>query len=420
VPQVAETTTAAPPRARTARAIVGLGATQLIGWGTTFSPLAVLGTTMGRDLGLSREMTFAGMTVMLLVSAAIAPRVGRTVDRLGARRMMMAGSLVVAAGMVSMALAQGLVSYFAAWVLCGLAQPMMLTTSALPGLVQVVGANARRAITALTLISGLTSTVFMPLNAVLLETIGWRNAFLVFALLHVAVCLPIHALVLTRNWQRPAAGGGSGSGGIEQGILTTPEQRRTALVLIAVWSCLEGLMTWGLYVQAIDVFRGLGLSAAAAVGVWALVGPSQAGARLAELLSGGRFTIMTVALASAMLSPLAFLILLPLGVTAWSASAFTICLGLGHGLFAIARNMLPLTLFGVREYGAYMGRLTLPQNIVNAAAPVLSAAVLSRAGPMAVLWMTLLTTSISFLAVLVLVRFCREAAGDRMGGASPH
>ena len=55
------------------------------------------------------------------------------------------------------------------------------------------------------------------------------------------------------------------------------------------------------------------------------------------------------------------------------AGAFSICLGLGHGFFAIARNTLPLMLFGAREYGTYMGRLMLPQNIANAAAPIIFA-----------------------------------------------
>ena len=52
-------------------AVAGLGVTQIIGWGTTFSSLTIFGTTIGVDLKLSREVVFGGITMMLLVSALI-------------------------------------------------------------------------------------------------------------------------------------------------------------------------------------------------------------------------------------------------------------------------------------------------------------------------------------------------------------
>ena len=73
-------------------AIGGLGITQIIGWGTTFSSLTMFGSTISVDLRLSREVVFGGITMMLLVSALLAPRVGRMVDAKGARPIMIAGS----------------------------------------------------------------------------------------------------------------------------------------------------------------------------------------------------------------------------------------------------------------------------------------------------------------------------------------
>ena len=60
-------------------------------------------------------------------------------------------------------------------------------------------AGARRAISYLTLFGGLASTVFWPVSHYLSLGIGWAETLLVYAALHLVVCLPIHALVLRRR-----------------------------------------------------------------------------------------------------------------------------------------------------------------------------------------------------------------------------
>ncbi len=394
-------------RRRTRAVILGLGTTQVIGWGTSFSAIPIFGTTIGKDLALSREFVFGGITVMLLVAALLAPRIGRLVDRLGARPIMTIGSFVAALAMVAHSFANSLTTYWLAWVLIGIATPMMLNNAAMPGLVQVVGSNARRAITGLTLISGLTSTVFLPLNAWLMSVIGWRGAYLVFAVLHVVVCAPVHWLVLRRGSAIAAPNATTEkSSTLSEGILP-PGQRNRAFALLAIWTCTEGLITWGLYLQVIDVFIALGLSSKEAIALWAIVGPCQALARFGELLSGGRHSILTTTFLAAFLVSASFLAILPFGVSIGTAIAFCITMGLGHGLFAIARNTLPLTLFGAREFGRYMGLLTVPQNIVNAAAPVVFAAIISRVNATGAIWVAACAAWLGLISVFFLVSYCR-------------
>lgn len=400
------TQTAPVERRRVLTAIAGLGVTQIIGWGTTFSTLTIFGSTIGEDLRLSREVVFSGITVMLLASALVATRIGRYADMNGARPVMITGSLLAAAAMIALAFTQGVVTHLLAWILVGLAMPMMLANTALVGLVQIVGSNARRAITGLMLINGLTGTVFLPLNALLVGTIGWRNAYLCFALLHLLVCVPIHALILRGRAPERTSAGPAASDRTIDGVLP-PDKRLMAFVMLTIWSCSEGLIVWGLYIQVVDVFKSVGLSAAAAVGVWAMVGPAQALARFGELMLGGRYSILSTALVSALFSCASFLLILPFGASVTTAAAFSICLGLGHGFYAIARNTLPLTLFGVREYGTYLGRMMLPQNIVNAIAPIVFATIISRFDPTGALWLAGAAAFAGFVAVLFLMRICR-------------
>ena len=92
------------------------------------------------------------------------------------------------------------------------------------------------------------------------------------------------------------ASGSSGDRNID-GLLP-PDKRPMAFVMLTIWSCTEGLIVWGLYIQVVDVFKSMGLSAAAAVGIWAMVGPSQALARFGELMLAGRHSILSTALMS--------------------------------------------------------------------------------------------------------------------------
>ncbi|MFY8156658.1 MAG: MFS transporter, partial [Rhabdaerophilum sp.] len=62
------------PRVR--KAIWGLGFTQIIGYGTTYYLLGLMGTLMMRDLGLSKSVMLAGVSLTLLTSGLAGPLVG--------------------------------------------------------------------------------------------------------------------------------------------------------------------------------------------------------------------------------------------------------------------------------------------------------------------------------------------------------
>src|SRR5215510_11309125 len=85
-------------------AILALGITQIIAWGTTLYALGVLGKPIAADTGWSQSLVFGGLTTGLLVSAAVSTLVGRGVDRRGGRQIMALGSLLMAGGLVLLAL----------------------------------------------------------------------------------------------------------------------------------------------------------------------------------------------------------------------------------------------------------------------------------------------------------------------------
>lgn len=388
------------------RTLCGLALTQMIGWGTTFYPIAIIGRAVEHDLGASRELVYAGLTVMLTVSALIAPRIGRRLDREGARFIMMAGSLLSGAGLAVVALAPDLVTYLLGWVLLGLMMPMALTLSAFTAITQVMGAGTRRAITLMTFFTGLASTIFWPLMQVLMPLLGWRLMLLVFAAAQFLICLPIHWWVLPSPAAHRHRLTMTNSLAEQPGILG-PAKRFPALILAAAATSLHGIVGWGLALHFIEMFKSLGLAETVAVTIASLNGIMQVSARLADFVSGSRHSPLVIGVIAVTLQPLAFIAILAIGATPVTAFLFILGYGISAGLMTIVRVTLPLHLFGRAVYGTYAGRLTLPQNIVFGIAPVIFAAILDQGGPVFALWTALATSLGGVIAMLALSHYTR-------------
>lgn len=386
-----------------ARATAGLGFTQIVGWGTTFLMPAVLGRHMGDDLGIASEIVFGGITIMFGVGAIFSPRVGRMIDRRGARAIMAAGSVVYALSLAALALSQGTVSYLLCWAGLGVASTLALSTPSSIALAQVAGPGARRAIGMLAIIGGFASTAFWPLTGALDVAMGWRATLLVYAAIHLFACTPVHLLVLPRRppTHHPAAASTPAPPGV------APEAQSRVYLLLSLTLSSGAFVFTGVMVHMIEILRGLGHAPASAVFLASMIGPTQITIRLFELLFGHRYSIMNSAVfGSAMLT-------CGLGLALIDGGNFVIALicivsyGFANGLKAVQRATLPLALFGRAQFGAYMGRLALPQGIVSASAPPVLAAVLSHFGTAGALWLTFAAAMVSLLTMILLAGLAR-------------
>jgi len=81
--------------------------------------------------------------------------------------------------------------------------------------------------------------------------------------------------------------------------------------------------------------------------------------------------------------------------------------GMSNGLKAVQRATLPLALFGRAQFGAYMGRLALPQGIVAAVAPPIMASVMHRFGTDGALWLSFAFGTVSLAAMVLLASHSR-------------
>lgn len=387
--------------ARLRAATHALGATQIISWGTTIYAPAVLATPIVADTGWSRSAVFAAFSLSLLVGAATVRPVGRLIDSYGGRPVMTAGSGVAALGLLVAAVAPTLPAYFLAWAILGLAMRLALYEAAFATLTHAGGRDARRAISVLTLYGGLASTIFWPIGWALIESIGWRGTFAVYAAFHLAVCLPLHAYFLPTAPAAVAPAGADPPATAPAGATLTGRERTIALVLLTIAFALLLYVNSALTAHLIDTLVAFGLSGGTAVTVSAVRGVGQVAGRLWEILFAGGLAPMTLCLVAVGLTPLAFAALF-LGAGVVGATLFAFGQGASNGLVTIARGVAPLLLFGPAGYGLLVGTMATPGLIAMALAPAVHAAMVDVWGHRVALAVALAAALVGFLLVLVL------------------
>lgn len=375
------------------RPVVTLGITQIIGFGTIYYAFGVMVAPLGAELGLSQTFAYGALSAALLTGSLVAPLAGRLIDRHGARVMMAAGSLAMALAFVLLSRVAGGGTLFAALALVEVVAALVLYDAAFAALAQAVGPRrARRAITLMTLLGGLASTVFWPLTLILLEALGWRGTWLAFGALHLLICLPLH-LSLAR---RGAVNGAESDS--ETGFTPLPVALHArAMLLLGIGFSLSWVVMSAFSAQWVPVLVALGLTQSAAVAAGTLMGPAQVTARVLEMVLVGHRHPMLTALAAMGCLALAVgvLVAAPIGVV--SASVFALLFGVGQGLATMVRGTVPLALFGAAGFAARLGRLASLRMVVAAASPFAMAGSLALLGPSA----TLVLAGLMALAALV-------------------
>jgi MFS family permease len=182
------------------RPLAVLCVTQLTSFGVLYYAFLAILPNLTAETGWPTGMATAAFSTGLVVSAVVGMQTGRLLDRHGPRPVMTAGSVLCVGALLAVAAAPSLPWFFAAWVLTGLAQSAVLYPAAFSALTRWYGPRRVSAITTLSLVAGLASTVFAPLTAALAAHLDWRAVYVVLAALFGMVTIPLHAWGLTPVW----------------------------------------------------------------------------------------------------------------------------------------------------------------------------------------------------------------------------
>jgi MFS family permease len=374
-----------------------IGTTQTLAWASSYYLPAILADPIAADLGVPKALFFGCFSASLLLQAALGPMIGKAIDRHGGRDVLVLSNLMLAAGLVWLAVAQGPVGLAGAWVLLGFGMALGLYDSAFATLTTLYGHEARAPITGITLIAGFASTIGWPLSALLEETFGWRGACLGWAALNLLVCLPMNRLLIPR----PAAP--------VESAAAEPATRAPAngMAVLAFVFGAVGFVTGAIAAHLPRLFELAGASATAAIAAAALMGPAQVAARLFEFGVLQRLHPLVSTRLALLLHPLGAAFLGVLGGPA--AAIFAVLHGAGNGLLTISRGTLPLALFGPAGYGLRTGIIVAPARVTAAAAPLLFGLLMDAMGMGALIVSAGL--GLAALAALALLRPQSAAAG---------
>lgn len=377
--------------------VLTLGITQVVGFGTIYYAFSVAVPALTAELDVSLTFAYAAFSAALLASGFFAQFAGRLIDRIGARRVMAWGSILAALALLALAHVPGAGWLVAALIMVELVSPLVLYDAAFAAIAQAVGpAAARRAITQMTLLGGFASTVFWPATLWLIESFGWREAYMIYAALHLFLCLPLH-LTLPRHI--PA----------EPEANTEPprfpplpaERQREAMILLAIGFTAAGAVFSAMTAQWVPALMALSLDQGAAVAAGALMGPAQVGVRVVEMTFGGRYHPVVTAIISLCLLVLAVALLALAPVGLWSAMAFAVLFGLSQGLTSIVRGTVPLALFGPLGFASRLGALAGLRMTIGALAPLALAVALTLFDARLAI---ALTGAVAMAALLALLR----------------
>lgn len=377
--------------------ILSLGLTQTLAWASSYYLLAILAAPIARDTHMPIVAVFAAFSGALLVSAAIGPRVGKTIDRFGGRRVLILSNVCFASGLALLAAAQSWLLLCLAWLFLGFGMGMGLYDAAFATLGHLYGVAARFPITAITLMGGFASTVGWPLTAWGLDHFGWRATCLGWALAHVLVGIPLN-ITLPSSDALPEA----------EGLPAAPVVALDRTMWLLAFAFAAGwTISTAMAAHLPRLLETIGALPAQALLAGVLVGPAQVAARLADAVLLRRSHPLVAARFAAVLHPLGAG-LLTLG--AGAVPAFALLHGAGNGILTIARGSIPLAIYGPENYGYRLGILGAPSRVAQAAAPLLFGGLIDAFGAGAFLFSAAL--GLAALAALCMVQTSLHPRSD--------
>ena len=379
--------------------VARLGTTQTLAWASSYYLPALLAAPLATDLGIPATHVFGAFSLALVVSALVGPRAGRALDDWGGRNVLSATSVLFAAGLAALGMAQTELQMWTAWALIGVGMGSGLYDAAFAAVVRLYPVSARSAITGITLVAGFASTVGWPLTAWWIESFGWRGTCFAWAGLHLLLGLPLHLSL-------PKAARGSATPALQtanepipsQSLPSQPRPAATRWMMGALASVFA--VTWftstAMAAHLPVLLQMQGMTASAALGVAMLVGPAQVVARVLEFGLLRHVHPLHSARLAATAHPLGVLAVAMFGPAA--AWLFVSLHGAGNGVLTIAKGTLPLVVFGPVGYGQRQGWLMVPARFAQAAAPALFGMAIAHWGG-AALW---LTAGLGLVTVVIL------------------
>jgi MFS family permease len=350
--------------------VVMLGITQTITWGIVYYGFTVFLPVLEADQGWTRGQQSGAFSLAMLLSGICAAPVGRWLDDRGPRVLMTAGSVVATLLLVALSQVHTLVEFYVVWALIGVVLSAVLYEPAFAVVTAWFERQRTRAITAVTLMAGFASTIFMPIESWLIELQGWRPALLTLAaFLAVTTILP-HALLLRRrpedigqhlDGDAPAPGA-EGARTTSPGRAPRPPVSVAAAVAepafrwLAVAFSLATVVNIAIGVHLVAYLQDRAFEPTLAATATGLVGAMQVAGRIVLMALGDRAPLRVTSAVVLAIQPLSILVLLLVPSVA-GVFLFIFLFGTMKGALTLIRPSVVVELYGRARYATMAGAL---------------------------------------------------------------
>ena len=346
---------------------IGLGITQIMGYGTLMYAYAVLLPHMAADLGLSLSQIFGLLSAGLLFGGIISPLSGHLTDRFGGRWVMVCGSVVAGLALMAMSQVSSWQQLFVTILLAEGAGMFVLYNVAFAAVARLdLNVPAQRSISIITLFGGVASTIFWPLTLALYNAHGWQMTWVILGAAYLIVSLPIFLLALCgkERDQADAKKAHNADWPELQG-----EARKRGMIWMGISFIFSGYLMGAVMTLWVTNVQDLGHTAAMAALAGAVIGPFKTVGRFFEMLITRNMHPLNTYLLALSLQIGGFAVILSVGFTVPGILIAAAIYGMGDGIKTIVRGTLPLALFGQKGYGARLGWIAAVSMAVNATAP---------------------------------------------------
>ncbi|MEH3106480.1 MAG: MFS transporter [Sphingomonas fennica] len=326
-------------------------------FGSSVLPMMALGLLMlpmTAEFGWSRTAFSGGFTALMLAGAISAPILGRLVDRIGVRPMIIGGTVVVGCIVLSLSLLNGaLWQFYAGFALLGFCGSTAI------GYAKVIGALFTRHRGKALAIFGVESSLAGATAPLIVQSLithfGWRGMFVGLGLIILCV-VPIQYAFL-REPAAPVSDAATGAPTVQPGLPLAAVLRTRTFWLIALAAVLAIGPAFGLMPHFVPFLVSRGFSAGEAAGLLSTMTVAMAAGTLAGGVAVDWAKGPWIAAPFSALSALVLMLFVFGGGEAGRGAlvAGMALLGFAGGAKQPMASFFQLRFFGLRSFGAIVG-----------------------------------------------------------------
>jgi len=352
--------------------------------GTFFYGFSLLVSPLTHEFGWSRASISIGFSLRTELGGIAAPVVGFAVDRIGVRRITLAGVFIVAVGLVMMSRMESLAFFYLSVLVIAIGMSGTGGPNASTVISHWFRRQRGRALGFMTLgggAGGLSAIIF----AWLISDFGWRDALVIIAVVQFVVCVPLAISIRNRPADlglepdgqpmdmTPATAGGSTRVSHEGPETTTAQALRSAMFWrMALVFGMSNFATTAVIVHQVPFLEEqVAFShTAAAASVTIMIAISIVG-RLGFGGAADRYSAPFV-MAIGLGFTAAGLVMFSAINQPWQAVFPLFFFGIGFGAAIPLRSVLQAEYFGLRAFGAIQGMILTVTTFFAFVGPVMA------------------------------------------------